>query len=216
VKTRISSGDTVLFIGDSITDCGRRDDRGRPLGLGYVQFFADLMTIREPEKTVAILNRGIGGNTVEDLRSRWWDDVIWHKPDWLSIKIGINDANRNLCSDKQSFLTPGQYEEIYDQLLALTKQKLPKCNVLLIDPFFLSKDAVHGSYRGKVVKHLPKYIAAVHRMSKKYNTRLIKTNELFHRILKHKHPDVFGIEPVHPNSAGHLLMAEAVYDAFCR
>jgi hypothetical protein len=33
MTTALKDGKTLLFIGDSITDCGRRDDRIRPLRL---------------------------------------------------------------------------------------------------------------------------------------------------------------------------------------
>jgi len=38
MATKIKSGEKVLFIGDSITDCGRRNE-ARPLGVGYVKLF---------------------------------------------------------------------------------------------------------------------------------------------------------------------------------
>jgi hypothetical protein len=38
----VQDGQTVVFIGDSITDCGRRDVAA-PLGNGYVKFIADLI-----------------------------------------------------------------------------------------------------------------------------------------------------------------------------
>jgi lysophospholipase L1-like esterase len=215
-KTKLQNGDTMLFIGDSITDCGRRDDRGKPLGLGYVQMFADLITIREPEKSIRVINTGIGGNTVEDLRSRWWDDMLSFKPDWLSVKIGMNDCNRHLCSDKETLQSPRAFERICDQILTETKRRLPACNILLIDPFFMSRDDVADSYRAKVVKTLPTYIATVHKMSAKYKTRLVRTHELFQKQLKHHTLESFGIEPVHPNSAGHLLIAEAVCEALSK
>ena len=41
------SGDKVLFIGDSITDCGRRDEHA-PLGNGYVSRIAELITAKYP------------------------------------------------------------------------------------------------------------------------------------------------------------------------
>ena len=34
--------------------------------------------------------------------------------------------------------------------------------------------------------------------------------------LKYHETETFGNEPVHPNLTGHLLIAEAVYKAFCR
>ena len=97
MKTKLKKGDTILFIGDSITDCGRRAEFS-PLGNGYVKLFADMMTVREPAKRLTVINKGIGGDTVVGLRDRWSDDVLRHKPNWLSIKIGINDLHRTLVN----------------------------------------------------------------------------------------------------------------------
>lgn len=214
MPTKLKSGETILFIGDSITDCDRRDDRHRPLGWGYVRMVNDLLTIREPQKKITVLNHGIGGDTVANLHSRWADDVLALKPDWLSIKIGINDLNQTLCG--QSDLPPEKFEENYDFILAQTVKRLPKCDILLIDPFFMSRDTLKDSYRARVLKVLPDYIEVVHRMSKKYKTRLVKTHDLFQEQLKYHPLSVFSPEPVHPNPAGHLLIAEAVYKALSR
>ncbi len=86
-------GQKVLFIGDSITDCGRRAEHA-PFGAGYVKLAIDLITARYPDRHITYLNEGIGGNTVEDLHARWHDDVLVHQPHWLSVKIGINDLHR--------------------------------------------------------------------------------------------------------------------------
>ena len=96
MTTRLRDGETLLFIGDSITDCGRREAVHAPLGCGYVKMAHNLFTVREPEKHIRIVNRGIGGNTAEDLFSRWHDDVIVERPDHLVFKIGINDCHRYL------------------------------------------------------------------------------------------------------------------------
>ena len=82
---------TLLFIGDSITDCGRRAQHA-PLGNGYVALVADMLKLHSPGSALRIINRGIAGNTIEDLRSRWSDHVLCEAPDWLVIKIGINDC----------------------------------------------------------------------------------------------------------------------------
>ena len=87
------SGDKVLFIGDSITDCGRRDAHA-PLGHGYVRKITELITAKYPERDITYVNKGIGGDIVEGLENRWDTDVIAEKPKWLSVKIGINNASR--------------------------------------------------------------------------------------------------------------------------
>ncbi|MFP4581716.1 MAG: SGNH/GDSL hydrolase family protein [Candidatus Sumerlaeia bacterium] len=214
--TKLEDGQSLLFIGDSITDCGRRDDRGRPLGLGYVRMVHDLLIGREPEKQIKVINRGIGGNTIEDLRSRWADDVIAYKPDWLSIKIGINDANRHLCSENQNYMPPAEFRDIYIQLLEMTQKAMPGIELLLITPFFISRDQTEGSYRKKVLEILPEYIKVVEEMSRKFGTRLINLHDIFQKILDHRLAEDLCPEPVHPHSTGHLVMAEAVYRALCQ
>jgi len=86
----VKDGETIVFAGDSITDCGRRGEYA-PLGNGYVHMFNCLILAKYPERRIRVVNVGIGGNTVLDLRNRWEDDVLSLEPDWVSVLIGIND-----------------------------------------------------------------------------------------------------------------------------
>lgn len=208
---KVKNGQTILFIGDSITDCGRRGPN-QPLGGGYVKLFTDLLMIRDPKRKIHVINRGIGGNTIGDLQTRWEDDVMRHKPDWLSIKIGINDLHKTL-SQADGAVPPELFRSTYDQLLARVAKELPKCRLLLIDPFYNSHEVSDASFRKAVLDLLPAYIKVVHAMSRKYGTRLVKTQEFFQSILKHHDPEVFGGDAVHPNTTGHLVLAEGVYAA---
>lgn len=217
MATQLQDGETILFIGDSITDCGRMNP-GTPYGTGYVNLFRDLLIVREPEKSVTVINTGIGGHTVLDLRQRWVDDALSHQPDWLSVKIGINDCHQHLSDPgNPALMGPQRYTEIFGELLALTKQELPDVKLLLIDPFFGSLDLngqLPESGRARVHATLPGYIATVDRLGEQYDARRVKTHDLFHAQFKHQDPVLyFPNEPVHPNPAGHLLIAEAVYNA---
>src|SRR5882724_7395995 len=69
----------IVFIGDSITDCGRRDEAA-PYGNGYVSLVRNLLLARYPEQQLTIVNKGIGGNTTRDLAARWKKDVILEQP----------------------------------------------------------------------------------------------------------------------------------------
>jgi lysophospholipase L1-like esterase len=210
MKTTLKDGEKILFIGDSITDCGRLEENF-PLGNGYVKMFSDMLTVREPEKNIKIINRGISGNTIIELKERWHEDVLNHSPDWLSIKIGINDVHRFLMEEQYSYLNSVTFEQIYDLLLTTTKKYLPTCKILLIDPFYISSQSFNDTFRMKIISQLPEYNAAIQKLSEKYLTLCVKTNELFQQQLEHQHPATYCDEPVHPNSAGHLLIAEAVY-----
>ena len=85
---------TLLFIGDSITDCQRREAPYSPLGCGYVYFAANFLLAARPDLRLTIENRGIGGDSTRDLKWRWNRDCIALEPDIVSIMIGINDLWR--------------------------------------------------------------------------------------------------------------------------
>ena len=94
----IQRGSKLLMIGDSITDCGRARPMGEAadngLGDGYVALVDAWLRAAHPAWPVGIVNMGISGDTVRDLRARWQTDVLDQAPDWLSIFIGINDVWR--------------------------------------------------------------------------------------------------------------------------
>ena len=203
----IEGAETMLFIGDSITDCGRRGAEA-PLGSGYVSLFAELATARYPERAIHYINKGIDGNKVSDLVERWRDDVLFHEPDRLSIKIGINDLHSHLRG-VEGAVSPELFAELYDEVLALTQQELG-CPVVLLTPFYISRDQSGQTLQSQVLELLPRYIETVEALSEKYGTRLVRLQEVFAQQLAHREADVFCPEPVHPNRGGHLVIAEAL------
>jgi lysophospholipase L1-like esterase len=203
---------TMLFIGDSITDCGRRGNEA-PLGSGYVRTFTELVTARWPERQIRWINKGISGNKVSDLRERWRDDVLFHKPERLSIKIGINDLHSHLRG-AEGAVDPERFEELYDECLALTHEEL-NIPVVLLSPFYISRDTSGQTFRSKVLETLPRYIEAVERMSDKYDTLLVPLHDVFQEQLAHRDADSFCPEPVHPNHAGHTVIAENLLEVLC-
>jgi len=198
-----------LFIGDSITDAQRRH-RSPPLGEGYMKLATDLLKIRRPNIGIEVLNHGINGDTVGDLEWRWSEDVVAHRPDVLSVKIGINDVMQYL-SESGTSIDSARYEKLYDGILARTRNELPDTKMLIISPFFLSRENHPDSYRTKVLATLPDYIAAARRLSEKHGALFVDSHALFQEHLKLRHYREFGWESVHPNPTGAMVLAEAVY-----
>ncbi len=205
----VKNGETLLFIGDSITDCGRRAAEA-PLGAGYVRTFTEMVTARYPSRNIQYINKGIGGNRVTHLKDRWRDDVLFHKPDKLSVKIGINDLHSYLRKADDA-VSPALFEEVYDEILSVTKKELG-CPIVLISPFYISTDRSGQTFRSQVMDVIPTYIATVEKMSKKYKTKLVRLHDIFQEQLKYRDADTFCPEPVHPNRTGHLVIAQALFD----
>jgi len=136
--------------------------------------------------------------------------VIRHQPDWVTIKIGINDLHRTL--GEPGSLPPKRYEELYRQILQLTVEQT-KAKVILIDPFYISTDSENGSHRSTVLGMLPGYLRVVAKFAKEFGTGHVRTHAAFQRQLKFRDPDRFCPEPVHPYLSGHAVIAFGLLQA---
>ncbi|ABW01288.1 SGNH/GDSL hydrolase family protein [Caldivirga maquilingensis] len=208
VKPTFNAGDKLVFIGDSITDSGRRD-AAPPLGNGYVAFFKDIVDSQHPELMLNVINKGISGNTIRDLKERWEDDVISLKPRLVSVLIGINDAHRFLGGDLG--LSPDDYYKMYSEVLDLTIKRINPV-ILLIAPFYVSKANELDTFRRKVLQLVSEYVKRVERLSAEYSTLFINLHEEFQARLSYIEPEALAPDAVHPTRKGHMLIALKIYD----
>jgi lysophospholipase L1-like esterase len=201
----LKDGQTFVFAGDSITDCGRRGDH-RPYGQGYVAQAMALIAARYPARNIHFINAGISGNSAPNLRDRWQDDVLFFKPDWVAIKIGINDVHRAL--EGRTDTTPDIYHAAYRGILERTCAAGAK--PILIDPFYISTESDTASARQRVLDLLPEYLGIVERLAQDFDARHVRTHELFQEQLKTRPAEYFCPEPVHPYMTGHLIIAHGL------
>ena len=195
------SGEKVLFIGDSITDCGRRGDHA-PLGNGYVKKITELITAKYPECRIGFVNKGIGGDIVEGLEARWDTDVIAEKPDWLSVKIGINNASRQFGAGIPNEAWLPEWEACYRRILTRARDELG-VGLFMFEIFYIEEDVVQPR-----PLDVNAYNEIIHRLADGFNARLICTNEVFDRAVAARPGALWTTEDgVHPNSEGHTLMA---------
>lgn len=203
---QLQDGQTFVFAGDSITDAGRRA-HAAPLGEGYARFSTELITTRYPARNIKYVNAGISGNTVQDLQGRWHDDVLIHRPDWVSIKIGINDLHRTLAQTPEA-TPPEVYEKDYRGILNRTQEIGAK--IILIDPFYISTETDVSAPRKKVLDFLSEYLAICEKLAAEFDALHVHTHELFIEQLKYRPADYFCPEPVHPYTSGHLVIAHGL------
>ncbi|MEI8089240.1 MAG: SGNH/GDSL hydrolase family protein [Opitutaceae bacterium] len=206
---------TLLFIGDSITDCGR-DATGNPtpwnlntgLGRGYVEHVASHFGAVHPESNIRVINRGISGDTVRDLAARWSTDVIAAKPDWLSIMIGINDVWRQFDQP----LVPEAHVplELYERTLArLVRNTRPKVSgLILMTPYFIEPNRADPMRRC-----MDEYGAIVKKIARRHKACCVDTQAAFDTVLVHTHPMTLAWDRIHPNSTGHTILARAFLSA---
>jgi lysophospholipase L1-like esterase len=194
----------ILFIGDSITDCGRSYPVGynEDLGNGYVSLINSTLCASYPNLNFEILNAGISGNRITDLDERWERDVDAHNPDWLCIKIGINDVWRHfdmMLSDDQVSIQ--LYEKLYRKLIEITLDKVEK--IILISPYYIEPDK-----NDPMRRMMDDYRQVVERLSKEYKLPYVNTQNAFDRYLAFKSYETLAEDKVHPNQTGHMIIAK--------
>ena len=201
---------TLLFVGDSITDCGRKRPVGRrwnSLGGGYVSFVDSILGAVIPETTITVLNTGVSGNRVTDLEARWHSDVLDLEPNWLSVMIGINDVWRQFDSEPATEqVGPEQYELVYRSLLARTRLQLD--GLVLMTPYFLETNRedpmrLKMDAYGKITKKLAVEFDAI----------FVDTQAAFDYYLALQPTESLCADRVHPNGPGHMILARAFLNA---
>lgn len=204
---------TVLFQGDSITDCGR--DRNaltanntRGLGTGYPMLLAGMLREREPGRDFQVFNRGISGNIVPDLQARWQGDTLDIKPAILSILIGVNDIWHTLgkVPPKEVVTT---YEAGYNALLDRTRAALPDVRLVVLEPFVLRTGAVTDAW----FPEFDELRAACRRVADRAHARFIGLHDMFQKRAAKSTPAYWAADGVHPTAAGHEAIAREWIDA---
>ena len=183
---------TIVFAGDSVTDCGRRDDP-EGLGDGYVRDLFDELGPRRPR----IVNVGISGNRAVDLEARWQTDVVAHEPELVSVLIGINDTWRRY--DKDDPTSAADFEASYRALLEPLQAKL-----VLVEPFMLPVKEEQHTWR----EDLDPKIEVVRRLATEYGAILVAADVEFTRQAAVVGATALADDGVHPTAAGHRLLAE--------
>lgn len=188
----LQEGQKMIFIGDSITDCGRKDDPEH-IGGGYVRIVRDYLSIVRPEISLQVVNQGISGETILDLKARWKEDVIELKPDWLTISIGINDEWKNVSCD--------DFRDTYRELLTETKSKTG-ASLIVMETTILSED----SNDGKNERLLP-YNQIIREVAAEFEAILVPQYQSFTAYLREQRGKTLTVDQVHMNSTGNLFMA---------
>jgi len=191
----------LLFIGDSITDCGRREDPEQ-IGNGYVRLCHDSLLAASPATAPIVINCGISGNKITDLQKRWQRDVIDLSPDVLSIFIGVNDVWHGFFPGREG-TSIDRFVEGYRDILTRTRDALPACRLILCEPSVIWPP-VHDD--GNAL--LAPYVRAVNEMAKRFDgDAIVRLHGAFNDARAARPEVAWTTDGVHPTSVGHMLIA---------
>ena len=205
----LHADDTIVFIGDSITAAERHRQAYRPLGYGYVHFAGNFLLAGYPQLNLNIVNSGVNGDTLLDLKDRWERDCLAHRPNVLSVLIGINDVWRLAMQPDlaEAAARPDEYELTYDQLLARAKQQC-NCRLVLMEPFMFRRDP-----RDQVFQSLMPYVEVARRLAARHDAVMVSLQREIDREIAEVPPEKWSQDSVHPYLWAHAWIAQRWLEA---
>jgi lysophospholipase L1-like esterase len=208
-KIELKPDDTIVFIGDSITDAGRCERAYKPFGNGYVNFAANWILSKYPDYNINIINAGISGNTIRDLKSRWEKDCLNYNPDIVSILIGINDVWRFHTDRLDEAVFLEEYKLIYEELLSQLKEQT-NSQVVLIEPFMFCNDTDNPMFES-----LQGYMEAVNNFADKFDAVLVPLQKSINKIISRVPSQKWSDDMVHPYVWAHCWITQRWLEATC-
>ena len=198
-----------VFQGDSITDAGRDRDNIASFGIGYPNLVASELMCKYPGD-YEFINEGVSGDRFVDLYARIKQDLINHKPDYLSILIGVNDVWHEL--NEQNGVAAPKFEKVYSMLIEEVKEALPDIKIFILEPFVL-KGSGTERYFDEFLADVKLHSQAAKNVAEKYNLTFIPLQEKFDVASKLMPPTYWAADGVHPTAAGHALIKDALIKA---
>jgi lysophospholipase L1-like esterase len=208
----IAPGSSLLFIGDSITDCGRNRPVGESnhvgLGNGYVSLVDSYLKMKHGSSRIRVQNTGISGNTVRDLAARWDEDVFDLEPDWVSVMIGINDVWRQFDTylEVENHVRLPEYRSTLNSLVGMTKEK---CQGVVVMSPFIAEPNVDDPMRSL----MDEYGSSAMDIARKHDAIFVDVQGELDAFMEHVPNMALCSDRIHLAQSGHMMMAFAFLEA---
>jgi len=211
-------GERVCFIGDSITH-GDDDESD------YHEFIYLYYLTRFPDRKIAILDRGISGDTSWGTVRRFDKDIAPCKPTVCTIMLGMNDVGRNLygssptCTPEVQAKRDAKLQLYHEHMEKLCKQVAGTGSRIVLftpspfDQVSLSRGPDHLTpARARVNDGLLKCADDCRTLAERFDAALVDMNAGVLRVLERQHKadrtfSFYDTHRVHPDERGHFVMA---------
>ena len=207
---------TILFQGDSITDCGRsREDDGY-VGTGYALLVKSQLGFKNPNQ-YQFYNRGISGNRIVDVYARIKADIINLKPDYMSLLIGVNDVWHEI--EVNNGVDEDKFEKIYSMLIEEIKEALPELMIMILEPFCLKGSGTEDTDTqpnkwNTFYNEVKKRAAKAKAIAEKYGLVYVELQDKFEQLAQTAENAYWLADGVHPTSMGHEMIKREWLKAF--
>ena len=194
----ISSGQTIAFLGDSITAAGAKPG-------GYCLLVIDGLKRQGVE--VKGVFAGISGHKSNQMLARLDRDVISKKPDWMTLSCGVNDVWHGARGVK--------LEDYKKNITAIVDQaQAAGIKVMILTSTMIKEDQSNA-----LNQKLAGYNDFLRSLAREKGCRLADLNQAMRQALNQFPKDASAgnrltRDGVHMNAYGNIMMAKGILKAF--
>lgn len=204
---------TIVFMGCSITDAGHKDG---DLGNGYAAMTAALLRLHFPKVNFRFINSGISGNCAYQCRDRWEQDVLAHRPDFVTFMGSGNDSYLFSLNPETPEVDVRSFRRIVDAFVTKTLSSPPCRGMVLIPQHYLCSAAEREQNTFPTVgmiDTLAPYTRALCAIGKKHGIPVIRCDRALCDLKKKMPTEQLAPDFVHPTTFGHAVMAKHLTEA---
>ncbi len=203
----------ILFQGDSITDGNRLkdypSDLNHQIGHGYPYVIVGKLGAEHPQAGLQFVNRGISGNTVQNLSDRWQKDCLDIRPDVLNILVGVNDVHYSVFNGKEFCIE--KIKETYISLIDRVREVNPEVKIILCEPFNYAIESP-GKEWATWQPRLCQVQRMVREIAEEKNVFFLPLQKMFDELCEKAEPIHWIWDGIHPTESGHWMIAQKWLD----
>lgn len=201
---------TIVALGDSITNgAGIGDVTEEDTFRHHIQ--TDLSKMINCK--VKVINAGVNGDITTTAIPRLEHDVLRHKPDYVTIMFGVNDAGYYRPATDSMADTPRVSETDFKTNLETIISKIQdiKATPILITPLPMNEFYAHKDFPAYIENGLnylvDRYSDIIRNLCAEKGLYLIDINKVFSTD-----PNTVRLVPdgIHPNKCGHRFIADII------
>lgn len=190
---------TLLFLGDSITDCYHTYDTDG-LGEGYVRMIAEKAGYGFGK--VKVINKGFDGFTISALQRLWKRDGMSLQPDFITILIGINDIAVMKNTNADSAFALKEFQMNYRTLIQKIKESYD-VPILLMEPFIFPHPQEYISWEPEVEA----MSLTIKNLAKEYNCAFLSLYKELRLAAQNLSYDEITTDGIHLTRKGHEIIS---------
>lgn len=203
---------TIVALGDSITNgAGIGDVTEIDTFRHHIQ--TDLTKITDYKFKANVINAGVNGDITTTSIPRLKRDVFSHKPDYVTVMFGVNDAGFYRPATNSMADTPRVSENDFRANLGtiISEIKNAGATPILITPLPMNEFYAHKDFPAYIENGLnylvENYSNIIRNLCAEENIYLIDVNRVFV-----DDPDTVNLIPdgIHPNKCGHRFIADVI------